>query len=113
MAKKKRIPALEWLEFHMQRYHPLTYDPYKPRLPVRLPFRLWLLYLVLVLFLMFPAFVAMCWLYWTERDGVVLFATIFLGLMLVINLFGLWNRLADFLRQVKTSEESEFGNRED
>ncbi len=105
MGKTKRQLSLDWLEFHTLWPHRSMNVSAMPRSSLMMQRKFWIFKIIETVFFLLPAFVAMCWLYWTERDGTVLFITILLGFFLVVNLLGVWKRRPDFRKRVKTSED--------
>jgi hypothetical protein len=80
-------------------------NSHRPNSPREYPFILWLKGVIITTFLILPAFVAMCWLYWEEGDGLILFATIILGFFLVVDLLRIWILRPNSLKRSKTKEE--------
>ncbi|HNT23829.1 MAG TPA: hypothetical protein PKM21_05655 [Anaerolineales bacterium] len=114
MGKNKRQLSLDWLEFRTRQRRRYGGDPYRPRLPGRPAFREWLLDLIITTFLILPGLLVLLWLYWAERSGVVLYASVWVGFIMVLNLLKLWNQSRHFsnmhkpVRPVNEKGDEEF-----
>ena len=85
---------------------------FSPFFPPRRTAKRWLLDWIDVI-LIVPAFLAFCWLYWSERTLFALILMLYMGFFTAVVFIRLWNLRPDSRKPSETNEEIERRNREE